>query len=102
MPPEAVARVPDPDGRTVVLDDRGLAHILLEHPEMRWHFAAILEAVSHPTRRAPDRVQDREWFLRRETGPSRWLLVIVDFEAAPARIVTAFGMRRLPIWITRR
>lgn len=27
-------------------------------------------------------------------GPSRWLLVVIDFGQAPARVVTAFGNRR--------
>jgi hypothetical protein len=63
---------------------------------MRAHRAAILTAVSAPDDRGPDPRSGRERFYRRDVGPSRWLFVVIDFNAVPARVVTAYGHRKDP------
>jgi hypothetical protein len=41
-------------------------------------------------RREPDRAPHRERFFRRDLEPHGWLRVVLDFDAVPARVVTAF------------
>jgi integrase len=88
--------VVDPDGRRVVLDAAGWQHIVDEHGELAASRGALLAAVARPDHRGPDPRPGRERYWRRGFGPSRWLMVVVDFNAAPARVVTAFGNRRDP------
>lgn len=52
--------------------------------------------VANPDHRIDDRRPGRERFYRRGVGPSRWLLVVVDYSAVPARVITAFGNRGDP------
>lgn len=91
-----IGDVVDPDGRRVVLDDGGWKHILGEHAEMTAHRDAVLATVTKPQHRRPDPRPSRERYWRRGLGPTRWLLVVVDFRSQPARIVTAYGNRRDP------
>jgi hypothetical protein len=91
-----VAELIDPDGRRVVLDDRGWTHIVDEHAEMATHRDAVLATVTGPHYRRPDPRPSRERFWRRGLGPGRWLMVVIDFNAQPARIVTAYGNRKDP------
>ena len=86
----------DPDGRRVMLDAVGWRHIVDEHPEVASHREALLATVSAPDHRGPDPRPGRERYWRRGLGPSRWLMVVVDFGAVPARVVTAYGNRRDP------
>jgi hypothetical protein len=74
-----LADVIDPDGRRVVLDAGGWTHIAAEHEEMVVHRDAVLATVAKPQHRRPDRRLPRERLWRRGLGPSRWLLVVVDF-----------------------
>jgi hypothetical protein len=83
-----------PDGTRVVLfEDTWTQHILdLEnHPELAVHLNDVLAAVASPDHREPDVRAHRERFFKEGGGPSRWLMVVVDFEQEPARIVTALG-----------
>ena len=97
MEPWAVlATATDPAGRLVVLDAHGWDHILADHREMASHRGTVLAAVAAPDYRRADPRPGRERFYRRDVGPSRWCLVVVDFTVAPARVVTAFGTRRDP------
>jgi hypothetical protein len=86
----------DPDGRPVVLIRAGWDHIVRRHPEMAGRQSDVMRAVSEPQHREPDRRPGRERFWRSGEGPSRWLLVVVDFDPQPARVVTAFGNRADP------
>lgn len=86
----------DPDGRRVVLDAAGWEHIVAEHAEMAGHREAVLATVTQPHHRGVDPRPARERFWRRGLGPSRWLLVVVDFAGQLARVVTAFGNRKDP------
>lgn len=87
----------DPDGRQVVLDGEGWQHILTEHREMSRHQAAVRETIEHPSSRRADPLPGRERYYRHGVGPSRWVMVVVDLNQTPARIVTAFGLRRAHI-----
>ncbi len=91
-----VGQAVEPDGRRVVLDGGGWAHILGEHAEMAAHREAVLATVASPQHRRADPRPYRQRYWRRGVGPSRWLLVVVDFSLQPARIVTAYGNRRDP------
>lgn len=101
-PPPHLATAIDPEGRIVVLDAEGWAHILAEHLEMSAHQMAIMATIAHPDHSRPDRLSGRIRHYRRGIGPSRWLLVVIDFGEVPGRVVTAFGNRRDPVgWVPR-
>ncbi len=85
------AKALDPNGRLVILHERQWLHIAGEHPEMARFERAIMETVTHPTHRQDEVRASRERFFAARRGPSRWLRVVVDFSAAPAFVVTAFG-----------
>jgi len=97
-----LAQTVDPGGRTVVLDERGWAHILQTHEEMASYRDLIMTTVSAPEHRHSDPRPGRERFYRRTLGPSRWLFVVIHFDETPARIVTAYAKRKdPPRWTTR-
>ncbi len=79
--------------RVVLFEDTWKEHILENgrHEELATHLDAVLAAVLAPDRREPDRRSNRERFHKQDAGPSRWLMVVVEFEDDPARIVTAYG-----------
>lgn len=82
--------------RVVLFEDTWLLHVLNPdhgHAELEPHLKAVLDAIGSPDHREPDGWPDRERFFKRDVGPSRWLMVVVDFEEEPARIVTALGYR---------
>jgi hypothetical protein len=85
-------RTTDPDGRAVIFDAGSYLHLA---PGERWplleNVDAILLTVERPDHRADDPRPGRERFYRRNVlTPWRWLRVVVDFNDAPGRIVTAF------------
>ena len=84
-----------PDGTRVVLfQDTWLLHILNPasgHAELEPHLASVLQVLELPDHREPERWPERERYFKRGVGPTEWLMVVVDFEDEPARIVTAFG-----------
>lgn len=92
----ALAEALDPDGRRVVLDGPGWAHVLAEHGEMEPYGEAVIATVRTPQHRRPDPRPARERYWRRGLGPSRWLLVVIDFSGDPARVVTAYANRKDP------
>jgi precorrin-6A/cobalt-precorrin-6A reductase len=92
-----LGEVSDPDGRTVVLlariwEDK----IVRDHPELRDQLQKVLETVSAPDHVEPDPRAGRRRYYRRRVGPSNWLLVVVSFEQAPGRIITALATRKDP------
>ena len=92
------ATVTDPDGRRVELTEERWAHIVEpeRHPEMADHLADVLRTIEKPDNQFPGNEADEVWFLVENVGPSRWLQVVVIFEADRALVVTAFARRRLP------
>ena len=86
----------DPEGRNVVIDTRTLGHLARRRPQMAGHVNAILDAIERPDRREADPVPGRERFYRRDLDPDRWLRVVVDFNDAPAFVVTAFVQNNEP------
>jgi hypothetical protein len=75
---------------------RTLEHLSRRRPEMTAHVAAILAAVARPDLHEDDPVPGRERFYRRDLDPHRWLRVVVDFNDAPAFVVTAFVQNNEP------
>lgn len=90
-----LAETVTPEGvRVVLFEDTWLRHVLNPHSghaELGTHLAAILSCVATPDHREPDSWPHRERFFKRDAGPSRWLMVVVDSAQEPARIVTALG-----------
>jgi hypothetical protein len=92
-----LAETQTPEGvRVVLFEDTWRLHILDPgdgHSELEPHLNVVMAAVSAPDHREPDGWPYRERFFKLDAGPSRWLMVVVDFENEPARIVTALGYR---------
>jgi hypothetical protein len=92
-----LAEAVNTDGvRVVLFEDTWLRHILNPrsgHAELELHLKAVLEAIASPAHRERELWPERERFFKRDVGPSRWLMVVVDSAEEPARIVTAFGYR---------
>lgn len=86
----------DPDGRFVVFDTGTRLHLALGRPKLADEADLILGAVAHPDHRLNDPIAGREQFYRRDLHPRRWLRVVVDFNDAPARVVTAFVQHNTP------
>jgi hypothetical protein len=92
-----LAQSDDPDGRRVVLDREGWDHILEGHGVMAAHQGAIMATVESPDHRVPDPIfPERERLYRRGLGPSSWVFVVVDRGQEPARVVTAYPLRKGP------
>jgi hypothetical protein len=91
------ATVTDPDGHEVMLLVRIWEEkIARDHPELVDHLEAVMETVAKPDHVEPDALPARTRFYRRNSGPSRWLMVVVSYEQAPARIITALANRKDP------
>lgn len=92
-----IATVLDPDGRSVALSEARWAHITGGHPELRQSRGSVPGAVHAPSRRLPGRAPGEAWFHKADVGLSRWLKVVVRYDATGSgRIVTAFARRSLP------
>lgn len=88
----------DPEGNPAILPAslwRG--KILQNHSELASHVDDVLRAVQAPdvVHIDPTYAKRRRFYLR-GAGPSRWLLVVVSYEQSPARIISAFGIRKDP------
>jgi hypothetical protein len=95
--PELPQAVRDPDGRVVMFTERSWEHIMMRRPELAEDLRPILAAIESPDDRMPDRIVGRERFYREHiTDKVRWMTVVVDFDADPAVVVTAFVQRRNP------
>lgn len=82
--------------RVVLFEDTWLLPILNPdggHAELEPYLKGVLEVVESSEHRESDDWPYRERFFKRDVGPSRWLMVVVDYEQEPARIVTALGYR---------
>jgi hypothetical protein len=71
-------------------------YLLEGHPELGLLQQIVMEAVRAPDWRLRGRWADEEWFYLATNWPSRWLKVVVRYEAGKGRIVTAFPRRSLP------
>jgi hypothetical protein len=83
-------------GQSIVITASAWGHITAEHPEMCGYGHAILETAINPEIALDDPRPGRRRHYRFQTGPSRWLRVIVDFNQEPAQIVTAHAHRKEP------
>ena len=86
----------DPDGQRVVLTETVWEHITRDHTDLDLHALDVLGIVRVPDISMPGRFEDEIWFYARGVGPSRWLKVVVHYEAGEGRIVTAFARRAMP------
>ena len=95
---EIVEEAASPDGIQVVLFERiWRDKILRDHPEIAPFVEAVLNAISAPDHVETDPVRDdRTRYFVRDVGPSRWMVVVVSYEQAPARIISAFAHRKDP------
>ncbi len=92
-----LATTHDPWGRPVLLTAERWEHILDNHPEMwRWR-PHILTTVLRPNVITPDPKIRRWRYWNTAVGRSSWLLVVVDWNCAPARIITAYSRRKGPL-----
>lgn len=98
MPGDVVGETRDRAGERVVVpaalwQDK----ILRDHPELASHLDDVLRAIAEPDQVVDDPVyeQRRRHYLR-GAGPSRWLLVVLSYEQEPARVISAFGIRKDP------
>lgn len=95
--PEIIAAMEDPEGRQVVVLARiWTAKVLRDHPEMAPHLGDVVATVERPDHVSSDSRDERLRYYRRHVGPSRWLLVVVSYEQAPARVITALALRKDP------
>jgi len=83
--------------RVVVPSELWQDKILRDHPELATHLDDVLRAVAEPDQILDDPIykQRRRHYLR-GAGPSRWLLVVLSYEQEPARVISAFGIRKDP------
>jgi hypothetical protein len=86
----------DHRGRVVILQDERWAHILEGHPELAGHRADVLDAVRRPAYFRQGRLPGEDWFYASGVGPSRYLKVVVAFNASRGSIITAFARRSMP------
>jgi hypothetical protein len=65
---------------------------------MRGELELLLVAIRNPTMQEPDPRPGRErfWITAQPPFPYRWLRVVVEFEGATDRVVTAFGQDNPP------
>lgn len=56
----------------------------------------VLKAVRTPDRRCIGHESNEEWFYREGVGPSRWIKVVVIYEADRGSVITAFPRRSFP------
>lgn len=71
-------------------------HLALGRPDFAHEAALVLSVVSYPDHREDDPRPGRERFYRQDLDPRRWLRVVVDFNTAPAWVVTVFVQTRPP------
>lgn len=93
-----VGEAKDPAGvRVVIPAELWREKILRGHPELASHLDDVVRAIAEPDQILDDPVYEhrRRHYLR-GVGPSRWLLVVLSYEQEPARVISAFGIRKDP------
>ena len=95
---DIVGETTDPNGSRVVLLGRVWHRkVVRDHPEMASLDVDVLCAVATPDHVEVDPTRrGRVRYFARNAGPSRWLLTVVSYEQAPARVVSAFAHRKDP------
>lgn len=89
----------DPLGRDVILRQDALDYIRSKHGREDLDPKDIVYAVESATvrQRSVHGTGARERLCAPDLGPSRWLVVVVDFAYEPALVWTAWPARRLTI-----
>ena len=97
LPPGIRAVLKDRHGRTVVLSEKGWAHIRTSHREMDAWEEALKSAVESADIFEQGKRPGVELLWARNLGPARWLVVVVAYdEHKPGRILTAYASTRPP------
>jgi hypothetical protein len=91
-----IAEARDRDGRGVVLDEHGWAHILEEHGEMATHRDAVIATVNAPPLSPTRPSAHPRALLPSRAGPQPLAVGSHSFSQDPARVVTAYGNRKDP------
>lgn len=89
--------VRDGAGRTVVLTEKGVRHIVRRHRILDGHELAIMRAVEDADMTCKGNDPGTEVHWRRNLGPAAWLAVVVAYDdQRQGTIRTAFPSRRPP------
>jgi hypothetical protein len=64
---------------------------------MATYLDETLATVSQPHAITPDPIRARWRYWRTGSGPSRWLFVVVDWQAPVPEVVTAFGKGKVGV-----
>jgi len=93
-----VGEAANPNGIRVVLLAR-IWHdkVSVDHPEIAMLADDVLNTVASPDHVEADPARrGRDRYYSRSISPSEWLVVVVSYEQAPARIISAFAKRKDP------
>ena len=71
-------------------------HVLHGHPEISPFLEEILGTVPEPDVITPDRHRGRWRYWQAGAGPSRWLYVVMEWNAVQPHVVTAYAKRKDP------
>lgn len=85
-----------PDGTPVELTAERWEHVLAGHPDLAPYRDAVLTCITDPTIRRPGRDPGEWWHYLQDTGPSRWLKVVVAYDGDRGYVRTAFARRSFP------
>jgi hypothetical protein len=89
--------VRDRAGRTVLLTEERVRHIVRRHPILDGHELAITRAVEDADTTCRGNMPDTEVHWRHDLGPAAWLAVVVAYDHQGRGIIrTAFPSRRPP------
>jgi hypothetical protein len=94
-PEEVFFTAIDLRGRSVILNEKGLQHVLEEHREVA-RVQVIKEAVEKADIRTKGNFQGCEKLWAREVGPADWFGVVVASEGRSDEVITAHGSAKGP------
>lgn len=93
---EVIRAVRDRAGRTVVLTQERMDHVVRRHRMLDGHELAIMRAVETAEIRCRGNDLSSEELYARNLGPAHWLCVVVAYEGVRGRIRTAYPHRKDP------
>jgi hypothetical protein len=82
-------------GRTVILNEKGLQHVIEEHREVG-NVQIIKEAVEKADTRTKGNFPGCEKLWAPEVGPTRWMVAVVAYVDRIGEVITAFGSTKGP------
>lgn len=93
---EVIRAVRDRLGRTVLLTQERMDHIVRRHRRLDGHELAIIRAVETADMRCEGNDPGTEELYAQNLGPARWLCVVVAYEGVGGRIRTAYPHKKEP------